>query len=163
RDHARRIGRPDDLQRGATILERRDPQIARHRVDEGVEQLDRPSLALHQLVDDLDALADVRELRLDVGALAERGLEGVDLLRGTVVPGDQARFYRAEAPPRVTDAEDADEIEDGEEQAEPDRQRRHREARAPASPRLDGREIDPDHFACSLSPARRKPSPTATA
>src|SRR5262249_11624814 len=160
---ARRVRRTDDLQRGPAILERRDPQVARHRVHESVEELDGPSLALNQLVDDLDALTDVNELRLDVGTLTQRGLEGVDLLRRAVVLRAEPRLVGDETPPRVPDAQDGDDIKDGEEQAEPDGQRRHREARAAASSCLDGREIDPDHFACSLSPACRRPRPTATA
>src|SRR2546425_8484395 len=111
----------------------------------------------------LDALADVRELRLHVAARSQRGLERVGLLGRALVLRDEPRRVGDETPPRVADAEDRDDVEHGEEHAEPDGQGRQREAWTTAPARFDRREVDPDHFPCSLSPDRRRPSPTATA
>src|SRR3989441_13287131 len=76
----------------------------------------------------LDALAAVRELRLHVAARSQRGLERVGLLGRAIVLCDEPRRLGDETPPRVADAEDRDDVEHGEEHAEPDGQGRQREA-----------------------------------
>src|SRR5207237_6165942 len=128
-DGTSRIGRADDFQRSAFVLERRDPEITRNRIDEGIEHHDGTPLSLNELLDHLHAITNIRELRLDVGALAQQRLEGVDLLRRSIVLGDEPRLLGDQTPPGVADGEDRHDVNDGEEQAESDGQGGHREAR----------------------------------
>src|SRR5204862_5899056 len=108
-------------------------------------------------------LADVHQLGLHVRPLPQRDFEGVGLLGRAVVLGDQPRLLGDKTPPPIAHAEDGHAVEDGEEKAEPDGQSRQRKSGAAPPSRFDRREVDSDHFDCSLSPDRRRPSPTATA
>src|SRR6185503_8792340 len=157
-----REGRPAELQLGLLLLEARDPEVARDGVDERVEQDDGLALALGEVFEHADPPLGLGQLRLDPGALTQRGLERLQLAIEAVDLAGDLRLLGAEAPPEVTDTAGGQQEQDAEQ--EPEIHRRHRQAERPAAAARLGRgEVDPDHLGSSLSLGRRSASPTATA
>src|SRR5262252_5809144 len=97
-------GRPAELQLGLLLLEARDPEVARDGVDEGIEQLDRLALALGEVLEHAHPPLGLGQLRLDPGALTQRGLERLQFAVEPIELAGDLRLLGGEAPPEVADS-----------------------------------------------------------
>src|SRR4030095_2572194 len=157
-----REGRPADLQLGVLLLEARDPEIARNGVDERIEQDDRLALALGQGFEHADPALGLGQRGPDPRALAQRGLERLQLPVEAIDLAGDLRLFGREAPPEIADTTGGQQEQDPEE--EPEIHRRHRQAEGPSPVASLGRgEVDPGHLGSFLSLGRRSARPTATA
>src|SRR5256712_13743681 len=107
-------------------LEPRDPQVLRDHAGEGVDQGDRPPLALHDLLQDREPLPELFGLGLDLVDLTDRHLELREL---SLAPVDHPRErppLQGERPPVGHGPDDRDHVHDGEQRAEVEARERER-------------------------------------